>query len=185
MSRFSNFRSGVREKVASALGIDNHTLEEDSSEPTPEELAKEDEESRKHEYRLMLILENIRELYFKRGLIGSAEISCSLLFACNSISCDINGTEEPSGKAECTIEENSETSDKDKLPILLKLTIKNVTRLIHRLEIRARNYKDKSYKEDLSIVGSINITDPLGFTSVSITCSASIESLLKPADNKA
>jgi hypothetical protein len=172
MSRFAQFRSGVREKVTNALGIESR--EEEPAEPTAEELAKEEDESRKHEYRLMIILEKVREMYYQRGLVGSVDISRSFLFTCNDISCDIDGTGTP--EVEPAVEHAS--AEVEKVPMLVKLTIKNVTRLLNRLETRAKNYKTKSYKDDLTISGSINICDPMGFTSVSISCSATLSSLL-------
>jgi len=169
MSHFAKFRQNVR----SALGRDSDGNEEESVEPTVEELEKEEEESRKHEYRLMIILEKVREIYFQRKLVGSIEISRSFLAASNSISCDVDGTTEADAH---TLEVHG--AEENKVPLLAKVTINNATRLLNRMEVRARHYRSKAYKEDLAISGSINITDPLGFTSVSTSCNASMVSLL-------
>mmetsp|Transcript_61273 Transcript_61273/g.107626 ORF Transcript_61273/g.107626 Transcript_61273/m.107626 type:complete len:181 (-) Transcript_61273:135-677(-) len=169
MSRFAKLRQNVR----SALGRDGDTNEEETTEPTIEELEKEEEESRKHEYRLMIILEKVRDIYFQRKLVGSIEISRSFLATSNSISCDVDGTTEADSHS---LEAHG--PEENKIPLLAKVTITNATRLLNRMEVRARHYRSKAYKEDLSISGSINITDPLGFTSVSISCSASMVSLL-------
>lgn len=174
MSRFANFRSNVRGKLNSALGIDDHTsIEEGTHEISAEELAKEEEDSRKHEYRLVFILEKVREMYKQKGLVGSVEISRSFLCSSNSIGCDIDGS-----SADDTSTDESSFSEADKAPLLAKVTINNVSRLLKRLETRARNYQYKSYKEDLTISGSIDITDPMGFTGIGISCSATISSLL-------
>jgi len=169
MSRFSNFRQNVR----SALGRDGGAEEEDHPEPTAEEIEREEEESRKHEYRLMIILEKVREIYFQRKLVGSIEISRSFLAMSNSVSCDVDGTGEPDPRP-------VEVAGKEdqKIPMLAKVTINNATRLINRMETRSKNYRGKVYKDDLTVSGSISITDPLGFTGVSISCSATISSLL-------
>ena len=128
----------------------------------------------------MIILEKVRELYFQRSLVGSVEIERSLLCTSNSISCDIDGTATPE---ETDAVDESSFSETEKVPMLAKMTIKNVTRLLNRLEVRARNYKSKPYKDDLTISGSISITDPMGFTGVSISCEATIVSLLATPRN--
>lgn len=166
MSRFTNFRKNVRENHSEAG--------EDVPEPTEEEIAKEEEDSRKHEYRLVLVLEKVREMYRRKGFVGGVEISRSFLCTCNSISCDIDGTEE---NEEGTVDESS-YSEGEKVPMLTKITIRNVTRLLTRLEARARHYRNKPYKENLTISGSITINDPIGLSSISISCEATITSLL-------
>lgn len=180
MSRFANFRAGVREKVTTALGIDNGKGEDELQEPTAEEIEKEEEDSRRNEYRLTIILEKVRDMYYQRGLVGSVEISRSFLCTCNSISCDIDGSSSP--ESGTTAEEaGAAEAEAQKIPLLVKLTVRNTTRLLQRLEARAKNYRNKPYKADLSVSGSISITDPMGFTGVSISCSATLESLLKTA----
>jgi hypothetical protein len=175
MSRLAAFRQNVREKVTSALGIDEHTVDEEAHlEPTPEEIAKEEEDSKKHEYRLVIILEKVRELYQRKGFVGSVDISRSFLCTSNSLSCDIDG----SGGSEETPLDDSTFAETDKVPMLSKITINNVTRLLARLESRAKNYRNKPYKDDLTISGSVGFTDPMGFSGVSISCNATVSSLL-------
>ena len=168
MSRLAKFRQGVREKVLGKEEADNVA----DVEQTAEEVEREEEESRKNEYRLMIILEKVREIYYQRKLVGSIEISRSFLATSNSIGCDIDGT----GEFEPEVPEAGK--EEQKIPLLSRVTINNATRLLNRLEVRAKNYRNKSYKEDLTISGSIDITDPMGFTGVGISCSATISSLL-------
>lgn len=174
MSRFANFRQGVREKVTTALGIEGNTTD-DTAELSEEDLAKEEEDARKHESRLTIIIEKVRELYLQRGLVGSIDISRSLLLTCNTVSCDVDGT---ATTEESPADDVHHGTEDEKVPVLTKVAVRSAVRLLNRLEARAKNYKSKPFKDDMSVSGSTSITDPLGLTSVSISCSASVASLL-------
>jgi hypothetical protein len=167
---FSNIRKDLREK----LGIEPQSTTTESGEPTEEDLAKAVEEATKHEYRLNLILTKIRALYFEHKLVGSVEISSSLFMTSSSIDCDIDGS---SG-----VDEGAE-QDK-KLPVLVKLVLAAANKMIRSLKIRASHYRFKTYKEDITLSGSAGI-DPTGYAGFSISCSATVTSLLEsPATGK-
>mmetsp|Transcript_8004 Transcript_8004/g.13492 ORF Transcript_8004/g.13492 Transcript_8004/m.13492 type:complete len:200 (-) Transcript_8004:122-721(-) len=180
-----------RNKISSALGKD--AGEEEPAEPTAEEIAKAEEDAEKSEYRLILVLEKVREMYFQRRLVGEIEVSRSLLFAESSICCEIDGTADdidggtPAAAADDVDDYDDNNAAKGidsqgeekNIPMLVKAVVKNSDRLLNRLAIRARKYKDKDYKGELTLTGSISITDPMGFTSMGISCTASLESLLE------
>lgn len=196
MSRFANFRQGIREKVSSVLG--HPSSEGDTgddgdlaSRQAAEELAKEEAEARKHEYRLRIALDKVRQLYYERKLQGSIDISATFLCVTNTISCDVD----PSASAhndgidndggDIAQDNNGDgDDDEEKTPRITKLALRGAMNLLKRLESRVRAYAHKAYKDDLTISGSIDISDPMGLTGMSVSCSVSVSSLLEYVNKK-
>jgi hypothetical protein len=178
---FSNIRKDLREK----LGIEPQSTTTESGEPTEEDLAKAVEEATKHEYRLNLILTKIRALYFEHKLVGSVEISSSLFMTSSSIDCDIDGSSGVDEGAEQDSQFMQKLDGEDKkLPVLVKLVLAAANKMIRSLKIRASHYRFKTYKEDITLSGSAGI-DPTGYAGFSISCSATVTSLLEsPATGK-
>jgi hypothetical protein len=175
MSSFANIRSRVR----GALGRGDESSE--TAEPTEEDIAKEDAECARSEKFISSVLENVREIYIQRRLVGEVEICRSMLFFENSLLCEIDGTAEQGARETASTTDtvkSDDMTDSDAEPLLVRVTVKNADRLLRRLASRARVYAGKEYRSDLTLSGSINLSIS-SFSGGSITCSASVDSLLQ------
>ncbi|KAJ1403770.1 hypothetical protein B484DRAFT_404995 [Ochromonadaceae sp. CCMP2298] len=179
MSRFA----AIRNRVAGALGKGDESSEIiERTEPTEEEVTKEEAEVSRSEKFLIHVLELVRQLYIQRRLVGEVEISRSLLSTENTLCCEIDGTAEQGAQEFASTADSAKTGDTDveTLPLLVRVTVKNADRLLRRLASRAKVYAGKPYKSDLTVSSSINISVS-GFTGASISLSATVDSLLASA----
>lgn len=149
-----------------------------AADPNEEQLAKEEEEAVKGEKNLKRILEAARKLYFEKRIAGTIDVARSFAVHTTSLSCDIDGTqaEDDSGDNESVIEDEVEA---EKLSRFEKIAMNSLVRAINTLENRAKAYRNRPYKNDLSISTGVYVTDPfLGISTLSISCSATVSSLL-------
>lgn len=177
-----------------------------NSEEVKEELkAKNVESSDPLERILVAILETVRGIYFKRGLVGSIDVSKTFLFVGSSVSCDINAVEEEreekekeeadeSWESQFSIElisdlsSTKETSassaidDGNKNSPSTLVVASSTNALLDGLSRRAINYSCKSYKDRLTVSGSVNIS--VSVMTFTISCSATVSSLLASAAQK-
>eukprot|EP01040_Poterioochromonas_malhamensis_P017799 gene17799-20575_t len=162
MSRlFNKLRGGEKEETTPA-------------DPDTPEISKEEEDALKEEARFTRVFELIRNDFIAERLNGSLEISYSFLLFGNTISCDVDGTNE---------ETQPTTVDETNLGTLEKGILSSTKRGIRNLTNRAMAYKTKPYKEDMSL--SCQVTVPvMGLASVSLSLSASIQSLLEAHDRR-
>lgn len=83
-------------------------------------------------------------------------------------------------------EEDGLVEDNAKPPnAIQKLAIGGITKIINALERRAKGYKNKSYRANLTLSAGLDVAIPLGFIGMSISCSATVDSLVKYAESKA
>lgn len=130
-----------------------------------------DEATREEERCLTSILELTRRVYYEKGLRGSIEVSRTLTFYAMSSSCDINGSDAG------MIGETQKLASG-----IEKKVMKALRSSMHTLQKRALVYRNKSYRQDLTLSCGVSMTDPvLGVISTSITCSATVTSLLASA----
>lgn len=78
------------------------------------------------------------------------------------------------------------TTDQDMnwAPPRVKAMVKRVGGLLNRMEQRAKCYKNQKYAESLTLSAGAGISDPAGLFSVSITCSASVPTLIASLEKK-
>ena len=145
-------------------------------DPDTPETSKEEEDALKEEGRFTRIFELVRNYFISEGLSGNVYFSYSFLAFGNTISCDIDGTNE---------ETKPTPVDETNLGTLEKSILGSTKRAIRNLTNRAMAYKTKPYKEDLSLGCQVSMTMPmLGLASFYLTCSATVQSLLEAHDRR-
>jgi hypothetical protein len=169
MSRFGKFFQ--KGDAASSTNEEQAQLEKEK---------KEDEEAVKEESRLCKIFEICRDYFIFQQLVGSVYVSSSFLAFGNSISCDIDGTAEDAVADLAKVTEEQLKVDEQELGKIEKMVCNSVRKAMDNLEKRARAYKDKTYKKDLTLCTSVSVTSPVfGLVSFSINISATVGSLLE------
>lgn len=143
---------------------------------TSDEATAGEEEAVKEERYLASILEVTRRMYFERGLVGSIYVSRSLAFYVTSLNCDVDGTS-VAGLSEETQKLADEAEEG--LTRFERKVVTAVRGAMHTLQKRALAYRNKGYRKDLTLSCGISVSDPfLGMISTSISCSATVASLL-------
>lgn len=152
-----------------------------AAEPSEEALAKEEEEAVKDEKRLKRVLEMARRHFFEKRIVGSIDVARSFGIFTAGASCDIDGTEAEEELAE----EVEKEEDKEKLSRFERIIMSSLTKAVNALESRAKAYRHRPYKKDLSLSTGIYVTDPfLGISTLSVTCTATVTSLLAMGEGK-
>lgn len=167
----SRLSKGVNEMTSR----NNEVVEEQQEEPT--ETKSKEEDAVREERILCSILEVSRRQFFEMGLVGSIDVSRSLAIYTSSISCEVDGYDISSFDEELK-------SEKDSGYNMFEKRLKSaVCGAIRTLRHRARAYRNKPYRKDLTLTCGVTISDPfLGLVSTSVQCSATVESLLKEID---
>lgn len=157
-------------------------------EEISEENSKEEEKAVKEEYTLSTAIEAAIKKYKEKRLVGSVSVERTFLIFTSSITVEIDGTEqseEGSGEgdeAPSTTAEEDAATEKEKKTLLYKLALKGLDRNIFWLLRRSQSYRNKPYKDSLTITSSKSLSDPLGFWTITVECSASVQSLLDCVD---
>jgi hypothetical protein len=167
MARFRNF---LQDKFG------NKDQEQDPVEAEIKKHQKEEEDAANDEKRLKIVLEIIRQLYFQHKLTGTVEVGRSVRGFYSNVSCEVDGTGNDSEVPEDLAEEHF---DQDQLSRFEKMVVAAANRSIDTMIHRARGYKHKSYRKDLTVTNSAYITDPFfGIFTLYISTAATCESLL-------
>lgn len=147
-----------------------------AAEPSEEQQAKDEEDAVKEEKSLQLILEKARKLFFEKRIVGSIDVARTFGMFTTGLSCEIDGSEE----ADVTPDEQpAAAEDKEKATRFEKVIITSLVKAVNSLEGRAKAYRSRAYKKDLSLSTSIYVSDPiLGISSLSVSCTATVSSLL-------
>eukprot|EP01031_Cornospumella_fuschlensis_P028340 gene28340-34216_t len=163
----------------------NKGKEEAPAEASAEQASKEEEESVKEEKNLTRILEMARKMYYEKKIVGSIEVARSFAIFNTSVSCDIDGSEpEEVAPEDSAVAVKAE--EQEKLTRFETLVFRSLTKAVNNLENRAKAYRNKPYRKDLTISTGIYTSDPiLGISSLSVSCSATVESLLAALEMKA
>jgi hypothetical protein len=170
MARFRNF---LQEKLGTKE-------EEDPVEAEIRKHQKQEEDAEKDESKLKLVLELVRALFFEHKLVGSITVSKTMGVLTRTLSCEIDGTELSTNDGDNGGPQESLTSDRDQLSRVEKLIMSAVTASIDGMIGRARAYKSKSYRKDLSLSNSVSVSDPFfGIVGMYVCCTATAESLLR------
>jgi hypothetical protein len=120
-------------------------------------------------------LEGTRKLFYKYGLQGEVEITKGALMGESTLVCEIDGTgefvpDDPiGGKVNRFIDAIAEQ--------LIQTVLHGVENMIKDLIFRSKMYWDRSYKDDMTLAGSFSWSDPKGFFTWTISCSATIQSM--------
>jgi hypothetical protein len=156
------------------------------SESSDKQVSKEEEEVVREEKRLKRILEMARNVYFERKIVGSINVGRSFGIFSTSLSCDIDGNEEEEVSTDATADKERAEEDKDgKLTRFESIIFSSLVKTIRSLENRAKCYRNRAYTKDLSLSTGISVSDPvLGIASFSISCSATVTSLLALSEGK-
>lgn len=163
MSRFGKF-----------LGKLSGSEQPSAEQLNEEQIAKEEQDAIKEEKRLSQVLDMVHKLYQEYKLVGSVDASRTFALCTTSISCEIDGNE--TFESELDHESHAGGSDED---MFQKAVKSSVTRSINSMINRAKAYKKKPFKDNLTIANSVSISGPvLGLFSIYVSCSATISSLI-------
>lgn len=144
--------------------------EPDSANPNTEE------EAVKEEKFLSTILEVSRKIFYEKHLVGSIYLSRSFAFYSSSLSCDVDWS---TMSEEVTTASPSVAEDVEGMTRFEKKVVKAVQGAVRTLQSRARAYRNKPYRDGITLTCGISVSDPfLGLISTSVSCSATIASLL-------
>jgi hypothetical protein len=173
MSRLGQFGKNFVDKINVAIGKD---VSKDASAADPKESVESapTENEINEESTLLVILDHVRQLYIERRLIGSIEVSTTIFAIYNSVECNIDEAQfiESEGLEEKIVENK-------KLTRIQKIAIGGLEGMMKTLHFRARAYKNKSYKDSITISNGIYHTFPMSVFGLSVICSATVDSLLK------
>jgi hypothetical protein len=172
MSRLGQFGKNFVDKINVAIGKDTkdtNTVDNKENTETPLHENEINEEN-----NLLVILDHVRKIYIERRLIGSIEISTTIFAVYNSVECEID---------ESQFVENESVDEKiveeKKLTRIQKFAIGGLEGMMKTLHYRARSYKNKSYKDNINVGSGIYHTFPMSVLSLSVICSATVDSLLR------
>lgn len=160
--------------------------EEAPADVNEEQARKEEEDSVKEEKNLSRILEMARKMYYEKKITGSIDVSRSFAIFTTSLSCEVDGTEPEEEVAEVESTLPAKAEEQEKLTRFESLVFRSLTKAVNNLENRAKAYRNKPYKKDLTISTGIYTSDPiLGISTLSVSCAATVSSLLAAAETKA
>jgi hypothetical protein len=141
--------------------------------------AEADEEAVREEKFLSKVLEVTRGMYFEKKLVGSIYACRSFAFYSSSLNCDVDSTA-PIEEEETEIREST---GNEQMSFFERKVVTGVKGAISTMQRRAKAYKNKPYRKDLTLSCGLSVSDPfLGLISTSITCSATVASLLAEED---
>ncbi len=165
----ARFRSFLQDKFG-------NKEQEDPVDAQIKKHQQEEEDAAKDEKRLKMVLELIRKLYFEYKLIGTVEVGRSIGGFYSNVSCEVDGSAEDKEAVEDLGEDQF---DKEQVSNFEKIVLASANRSLDTMIHRARGYKHKSYRNDLTVTNSAYITDPFfGLFTLYISTSATCESLL-------
>jgi hypothetical protein len=143
---------------------------------------KEEHEVAKKERGLKQLLFHARKKYLERGLEGNIEIySCITVFT-HSISCKVTN-ESPEAEEHDEFALAEEESLKENVSTSNAHAISAMDGVLKVLELRARGYRNSSFKDDVTLSSGIYVTVPLiGLATISVTFTATVKSLLASVD---
>lgn len=131
------------------------------------------DEAVKEEAFLSSLLEVTQRVYYEQGLNGSIYVSRSFIFYQSSLNCEVHGSSEEQKSQKLT-----ETLAKE-LTMFERKVMSTVRGAVLLLKNRARAYRNKEYRKDLTLSCGISVTDPFfGLMSTTISCSAKVSTLL-------
>lgn len=174
----ARFRSFLQDKFGN----------KDNEDPVEAEIKKhqeEEESAAKDEKRLKIVLELLRSLYYEYKLTGTVEVGRSVGGFYSNVSCEVDGAGGEENERASLAEDGSSaiaddpSLDKDQLSRFEKIVLASANRSLDTMIHRARGYKHKNYRKDLTITNSAYITDPFfGIFTLYISTAATCESLL-------
>jgi hypothetical protein len=172
MSRLRNFFQR-NDSVPSASSEDEHAI-------SAEQARKEDEAAVKEESRLTRVFEVSRQYFLQERLKGNLYVSYSFLAFGNTISCDIDGTTREEGEV---VEDIGKAESE--LTRFERAIFNAAKRAISNMQRRAKAYRDKPYRGDITLSTSVSVTTPaLGLVSFYINISATVDSVLLALERK-
>jgi hypothetical protein len=125
---------------------------------------------------LKQLLEGIRKLYFKYDLIGEIEITKGGSMTEAILTCDVDGTEKYVEDPEVYGVKLNVIMDAI-VTNMIKLVTIGVEKMLRDLIHRSKAYWKKVYKDDMTLAGTFTWSDPKGFFTTTIGCSATIASM--------
>ena len=128
------------------------------------------------EFGMKLLLERIRQLYFKYQFVGDIEITRTTLMVEASLSCSVDGTGTYIQDPEVDGVKVSKFVDAFVLE-MIKIMVLGVDKMLQDLLFRSTAYWDKSYKDDMTLSGNFTWSDPNDILGASISCSATMKSM--------
>lgn len=174
--------AGIRARITGKTGAPESSAGKQASaagsseESTSANLMIEEEEAVKEEKFLTSILEVSRKIFFEKHLVGEIYLSRSFAFFSSSLSCEVDWAKMTD---EDTVSSASIADDVEGMTRFEKKVVKAIQGAVRTLQSRARAYRNKPYREGITLTCGISVSDPfLGLISTSVTCSATIASLL-------
>jgi hypothetical protein len=179
MSRFQRARENFKEKVFGSSSSTPASSEGATESEVPAEGSKEEQDVAKKERGLKSMLKHARDKFIERGLEGSIEIYSLVTIFSHTISCEVSNES-------ATAEETDEGEEPVEDSTSSRTTISMMDSTIRTLELRARGYKNSTFKDDVTLSSGIYVTMPLiGLASISVTFTATVKSLLASAERRA
>lgn len=181
----------LTKKLSGGEGGDPTTEGEEGSAvtPVPSDAAasssadsKAEEDAAKEEKYLSSILEVTRRLFYEMGIVGSIDVTRSVAIYTSSIHCEVDGTNMAAFEEELSAAQNAPAAtSKDGGSTMFERRVTDAVRgALSTLANRARAYRNKPYRSDLVLTCGITLSDPfLGVISTSVSCSATVTSLLE------
>lgn len=177
----------LTKKLSGGEGGDAATEGEEGSPTTPVPSdatasadSKAEEDAAKEEKYLSSILEVTRRLFYEMSIVGAIDVTRSVAIYSSSIHCEVDGTNMAAFEAELSAVQDAATS-KDGGSTMFERRVTDAVRgALSTLANRARAYRNKPYRSDLVLTCGITLSDPfLGVISTSVSCSATVASLLE------
>lgn len=94
---------------------------------------------------------------------------------------DADSAAAPAAQAPTASGSSAEAAELKSVPLTIRTLLKGINGMLSKLERRAQNYRGEHYKEGLTLGGAVSVTDPTGYFGISLSCSATVESLLDSA----
>lgn len=121
-------------------------------------------------------LEGIRTLYYQYRLVGEIEITKAALMTESVLVCEVDGTGEYVQDVEPEGVKVSVIVDAIAQRIFDGM-VHGVDKLLNDLIHRSKAYWHKSYKDDMTLAGTFSWSDPKGYFTWTVGCSATIKSM--------
>mmetsp|Transcript_65577 Transcript_65577/g.128941 ORF Transcript_65577/g.128941 Transcript_65577/m.128941 type:complete len:180 (+) Transcript_65577:36-575(+) len=126
---------------------------------------------------IKILLESVRKLFYEYQLVGDIEITQGASVTEATLSCEVDGTglfvPDPSPAKDVKINHIVDSIAEG----IIALIVMGVDKLINDLICRSKAYWDRSYRDQMKLAGSFSWSDPKGFFTTTIGCSATIESM--------
>ena len=128
------------------------------------------------EHGIKILLEKVRSLFFKYGLVGDVSITKSGLMVDATLTCEIDGTTEYIVDIDRREIKVNEFIDSIALNIINLITM-GIEKMLNDMIFRSKSYWNKSYKDHMTLSGNFAWSDPKGYFSMSVSCSATVKSM--------